>query len=183
MQYSDELVLVKTQKGNDELVTRKHGLSPRVRQLLILIDGHRTFAALVKMIGAKEAVAYAMALESEGFAARISVPVAQAIGASESVYATVPSDPAVEPLAVTPSAPAATIAPAAPQVDFPTMRHRIERLLHETLGPFADDISVRVEKARNMQDLHELQQSIVLIVEAVRGKAAAAEFLQKLGKY
>jgi hypothetical protein len=178
MQYSDELVLVKTQKGNDEVVTRKHGLSPRVRQLLILMDGNRNFAALAKMVGPKDAVAYAMALESEGFAARVSAPVPEAVGAQESVFASAPNHAAAEPLAT-----AASATTTAPQVDFATMRHRIERLLHETLGPFADDISVRVEKARNMQDLHDLQQSIVLIVEAVRGKAAATEFLQKVGKF
>ncbi len=175
MHYPDDLVLVKSPKGNDEVVTRKHGLSPRIRQLLILIDGHRSFAALSKLLGAKEAVAYAIALESEGFVARVSLPTAaSALHGHDHAMDT-------ELAAVTPaSRPSPSVAPAA---DFATMRHRIERLLHETLGPFADDISVRVEKARTVQDLRDLQQSIVLIVEAVRGKTAAAEFLQKVGKF
>jgi hypothetical protein len=181
MHYPDDLVLVKSQKGNDEVVTRKHGLTPRIRQMLILIDGHRDFAALSKLIGAKEAVAYAMALENEGFVARVSVPsTASVLSGPETVLETAAP-------AIAPPAPSTSFAPPpsvqAPAVDFATMRHRIERLLHETLGPFADDISVRVEKARTVQDLRDLQQSIVLIVEAVRGKSAAAEFLQKVGKF
>jgi hypothetical protein len=174
MHYPDDLILVKSQKGNDEVVTRKHGLNPRIRQMLILIDGHRNFSALSKLIGAKETLAYAMALESEGFIARVSVPsTVSVLGGNETVLES----------ALPVMAPLAAPAPNLPTADFATMRHRIERLLHETLGPFADDISVRVEKARTLQDLRDLLQSIVLIVEAVRGKSAAAEFLQKVGKF
>jgi hypothetical protein len=39
-------VCAKTPKGQEEIERRAHGLSPRVRQMLIMIDGRRDMAAL-----------------------------------------------------------------------------------------------------------------------------------------
>lgn len=40
----------KTQKGREEITTRKHQLSPRMRSLLVLIDGKQTEASLIQKI-------------------------------------------------------------------------------------------------------------------------------------
>ena len=45
-----ETVYAKTSQGSDEIATRRHGLSMRVRQLLILIDGRRSVADLARMM-------------------------------------------------------------------------------------------------------------------------------------
>ena len=40
----------KTQKGREEITTRKHQLSPRMRSLLVLIDGKQTESSLMQKI-------------------------------------------------------------------------------------------------------------------------------------
>ena len=47
-------VYAKTPQGSDEVATRRHGLSMRMRQLLILVDGRRTVADLAKLVPEKD---------------------------------------------------------------------------------------------------------------------------------
>lgn len=45
-------IFTKTQKGREEIVTRKHGLALRLRPLLVIIDGqHSTPSLLEKVSG------------------------------------------------------------------------------------------------------------------------------------
>lgn len=45
-------IFIKTQKGREEIVTRKHGLALRLRALLVMIDGqHSTTSLLEKVSG------------------------------------------------------------------------------------------------------------------------------------
>ncbi len=46
---SSSVVYVKTPKGIDEMNNRSHGLPPRLRQLLILLDGKRNSAEIAQM--------------------------------------------------------------------------------------------------------------------------------------
>ena len=197
MEYTAELVLVKTQKGADELVSRRNGLNPRVRQLLILIDGQRNFATLGRMVGEKEISGFASALESAGFIARQSSPTLRIDANDDGELVEI----GVEPPALQASGTAThtqrmasytaqanqvlhpTRTVAATVVEFPAMRQKITRALNDLLGPFADDINVRVEKTKSLQDLRDLQPAIAGVVEAVRGKSAMNEFVNKIGKF
>jgi hypothetical protein len=53
---SAETVYVKTPKGIDEISNRTHGLPPRVRQALILVDGKRSGDELAEMLPEGESV-------------------------------------------------------------------------------------------------------------------------------
>lgn len=57
----------RTDKGELELRTRQHGLSPRARQLLLLIDCRRDQKRLARVFPAHELSAYLTLLETEGF--------------------------------------------------------------------------------------------------------------------
>jgi hypothetical protein len=57
----------RTEKGELELRTRQHGLSPRARQLLLLIDRRRDRKRLARVFPAHELTAYLALLESQGF--------------------------------------------------------------------------------------------------------------------
>jgi hypothetical protein len=61
---------IKTEKALLELRTREFGLTPRARQLLILIDGRRDARALAQFMNPQELLAYLSLLENEGFVRR-----------------------------------------------------------------------------------------------------------------
>ena len=77
MAFSSDTVFAKTPQGSDEIATRRHGLSMRMRQLLILIDGRRTVADLARLISDKDLGASLATLKEQGFAS----PTGTAAGA------------------------------------------------------------------------------------------------------
>ena len=80
MAFSSDTVFAKTPQGSDEIATRRHGLSMRMRQLLILIDGRRTVSDLARLISDKDLGASLATLEEQGFAS----PTGTAAGAARS---------------------------------------------------------------------------------------------------
>jgi hypothetical protein len=64
---SEELIYVKTQKGVDEINQRSHGLSPRARQVLILLDGKRSIDDVTDMLPGDETLALLDDLFAGGF--------------------------------------------------------------------------------------------------------------------
>ncbi|NMG42723.1 hypothetical protein GPA22_03110 [Aromatoleum toluvorans] len=48
------VVFAKTAKGQEEFVSRSGGLSPRVRRVLILVDGRRTVSELRELVAADD---------------------------------------------------------------------------------------------------------------------------------
>lgn len=67
---------VKTPKGIEEINSRSHGLSPRARQLLILLDGKRSDLDVTAMMPEGEGAALLASLLSDGFVTRLQPPAA-----------------------------------------------------------------------------------------------------------
>ncbi|MDD5297885.1 MAG: hypothetical protein PHU46_13325 [Rhodocyclaceae bacterium] len=63
------VVFAKTQKGQTEVETRSGGLSPRVRRVLIMVDGRRTVDELRGMLAADDLTHTLGMLEEEGYIA------------------------------------------------------------------------------------------------------------------
>ena len=61
------VVFHKTAKGVEEMEKRNHGLTPKVRRILIMIDGKRTVDGLREMITADDLSHTLGMLEEEGF--------------------------------------------------------------------------------------------------------------------
>lgn len=61
------VVFVKTQKGHDEIATKAGGLSPRVRRVLIFVDGKRSVEELRGMLLADDLQHTLGMLEEEGY--------------------------------------------------------------------------------------------------------------------
>lgn len=61
------VVFVKTQKGQDEIATKAGGLSPRVRRVLIFVDGKRSVEELRSMLLADDLQHTLGMLEEEGY--------------------------------------------------------------------------------------------------------------------
>jgi len=140
-------VLAKTARGAEEIKSRTHGLPQRLRALLILIDGTSTAGDLLaKFGGIPEVEAGLQALVDQGF---------------------------VEIRAAPPAAPAGAAAP--PQTRQQAMS-ALTRMLHDAIGPDADVLTGRLEKARTRAEFVAAVERCTDTLEALAGKARAQAF-------
>ena len=167
MPLPSDLVFRKTEKGVLELRHRTHGLNARVRQVLILLDGHRRGADLCRMLPGAELNQHLANLEDGSFIARDGVPT---------------HPPGTAPvLHVVP----ATSPPAAwqdGQGPLPVLRARLVRALLDATGPSGDDMAARIERCITLDEVRSLVEPAAAIVEAVGGRHACARFLERIGK-
>jgi len=66
------VVFAKTQKGQEEIECRRGDLTPRVRRVLILVDGKRTVDDLRAMVSADDLTHTLGALEEQGYIAAVA---------------------------------------------------------------------------------------------------------------
>ena len=156
------LIYRKTAKGLTEIETRAHRLPPRLRSALIVVDGKRDVAELRPMILAQPEETL-QALAEQGFI--------------EVVGETAPPPPPPPP---PPPAKAPAAAPAAAG-DFELTRRAAVRALNDLLGPAAESLSMKMEKARNLGELMPLLAQAAQSVAAMRGRAAAEAFAPRFG--
>jgi hypothetical protein len=139
----------KTDKGVAEITTRAHRLVPRLRSALILVDGKKTDDELAKLILAEPAATLASLL-ADGFI---------------DVLATLAERPP-ERKSVTP----------APTVAFETLRRDAVRQLTDQVGPAAETVAIKIERAKTMAELEPLLVQGGQILRNLRGTAAAQAF-------
>jgi hypothetical protein len=161
------IVYRKTAKGQSEIETRAFRLLPRLRQALILVDGRRTDDELAQMIFA-EPRATLDSLRADGFIEAVA----------ERVVADLPASPAPESAAVPPRRPASVlpVAPAAASASPEALRREAVRYLNDQLGPAAEGIAMKLERAKSMSELRPLLVSAAQLLANVRGAATAQAF-------
>ena len=170
MQLPNDLVFRKTEKGVLELRHRSHGLNARVRQVLILLDGHRRVGDLCRMLPEADLNQHLASLEDDRFIARDTTLQPQ------------PDQPDDGP-------PPRGMLPAperAPWQDgrepLPLLRGRIVRALLDATGPSGDDLATRIERCHTLDELRSLVEPAAAIVEAVGGRHACTRFRERIGK-
>ncbi|GAB4559427.1 MAG: hypothetical protein IV105_02220 [Rhizobacter sp.] len=145
----------KTAKGQTEIETRVNRLVPRLRTSLILVDGKRTDDELRTMIAAD----------------------------ADQVLATLLADGYIEVISTTPPPRAAAAAP--PAGDSPSPRKLEEtrraavRFLNDNLGPSAESLALKIERAQNWGELKPHLEMAEHFLRAGRGPAVAQEFVDK----
>jgi hypothetical protein len=152
----------KTAKGLAEIETRAHRLTPRMRSALILVDGRRTdddLRALIQL----QANETLIGLESQGFIEVAGMAVAPTAAAP----AAAPARPAVPP---------APPARAAPTQDLKTVCRDAVRELNNQVGPMAEALAMRMERARNFDELVPLLESAAQVIDNTRGTQASTAF-------
>lgn len=162
----------KTAKGQAEIDTRVHRLTPRLRGLLILVDGKRDGVALASLVPQQYETLLADLLGGafiEALPEPAPVPAPQASIAVPAVAA--PVAPAVA-AAATPAQAAAVVVAAASAANFDTLRRGAVRALTDELGPAADSLAVRMERTRNFDELRPLLTLAAQMVAAQRGRQA-----------
>jgi hypothetical protein len=156
----------KTLKGLAEIDTRAMRLTPRLRGLLILVDGRRS---------------------SNELQALLATPLAESLQGLRALDLIEPVPAAAAAPAAAAPAPAATSAtsmanladPEWSGADFVAYRRGAVRVLTDKLGPAAESLALRMERAPNMAALAPLLQMAARLVGSVRGAAAAAAFAEQ----
>ena len=154
----------KTAKGQAEIETRAHRLTPRLRGLLILVDGKRDLPGLAALVP-QQAEALLQELTAQGFVEGVETTAATAPAAPASTTARGP-------------APAA-LASASPAAEFEKLRRDAVRALTDAAGPAAETVAMRMEKGRSADELRPLLAQAAQVVANMRGRAAAEAYAQR----
>ena len=158
----------KTEKGQAEIETRAFRLLPRLRQALILVDGKRSDMELAKLILAEPDATLATLL-ADGFI--------EATGLAVDIP--IPATPTSATPAATPVVPAAGASPRRPASSVDVLRRDAVRFLNDKLGPAAEGIAMKLERAKTMPEVQPLLVSAAQLVRNISGKAAADDFVAR----
>lgn len=160
-------VLAKTAKGLEEVKARTHGLSQKLRSILIMVDGTATAGDLVAKFGGVPEVGAALdSLVQDGF---VEVKGAGAGSSPATLARAAPSAGLTRP-------PSSAVAPVQSRGD---ALSALTRFLHDNLGPDADFVTGALEAARTRADFLAATERCVDTVAAVRGAAKAQAFRER----
>lgn len=131
-------VYIKTPKGLEEMITRRHGLGLKERKVLILVDGKRDAAALSRLFD--DAPQRLDSLAANGFIAPLTQPVAEpaAIAAPET------------------APPAQRASPRTEHERFDLARNFMLNTINAYVGVVASSLSESLEQSESIEDLRKL---------------------------
>lgn len=157
------LVYRKSAKGSEAIATRQHGLGPKARSLLILIDGKRDLEEVTRLAGVQgDPQQLVGQLLHDGF-------IEEVPGASASESPT--PAPAPTPAGAAGAASAVSLGEA--------QRFATRRLL-ALLGPTAEPICLRIEATRTAPDFQASIKRAEALVRELRGSHVAADFAAEM---
>lgn len=171
------LIYTKTQKGHDEVVERTGGLTPRVRRLLIFIDGKRTDEQLQAMVGDAAFAESIELLKASGYIEELSgvaAPVAEAVPVVEAM-------PAATATAPPATAPPATAAAPSASAD-PRVLDLARKLMLNSLSDYTGPLKYRalMQRIRDETTAKGLKQLAEEWYEAVNDNPAASFAVDEL---
>lgn len=181
----------KTDKGREEIATRKYHLPPRLRTLLVMIDGKRTLDTLMNDLGA-------IGLNEASFHQLVNEEYIRLVNGSP-VSNTVPSQPS----APVQAAPAAASAPAVVRETAPAAAQPVPQRQHDapvmsdgerfkalydfynqtvksTIGLRGFGLQLKVEKCGNVEDFRALRETYLEAVLKARGTETAISMRDRL---
>ncbi|MBL8348069.1 MAG: hypothetical protein JNN03_21730 [Rubrivivax sp.] len=153
------IIYRKTAKGLAEIETRVYRLSPRLRSVLIMIDGKRSDADLVQML--PQAAEVLAALAQDDF-----------ISEYTRTSATPAPPPPPERTVIRP-----------PQPTFEAMRKDVLRAFNDRLGPAGEGMALKLEKARNETEFRALLPAAVQLVTTLQGRDAGESFMARINAW
>lgn len=175
------IIYRKTARGLAEVETRVYKLSPRLRSVLIMIDGKRSDTEILQMLPqAADALA---ALVQEDFIAeftRTAFVPGGAAGGLAAAPAAAPPAPVAAPAAA--EAPERTII-RGPQPTFEAMRRDLLGAFNERLGPAGEGMAVRLARARNETEFRALLPAAVQLISTLQGRDAAEAFMARINAW
>jgi hypothetical protein len=147
----------KSVKGAQAIATRSAELPPKLRSMLILVDGHRNFEELSTVGNVFGDPAQLLAtLEEKGFI--------EAVG---------PSAPKAEERRASAPAPLAPVQGAVPLAE--AQRYAVRRIT-DLLGPTGEELCLRIENTKNARDFMAALQRAESVLRDFGGTELARKF-------
>lgn len=164
-------LLAKTDKGRDAMARRVPELLPRLRSLLILVDGKRSLAELEKLgDGLGGGAALLEQLMAHGWVSErdLSVPFQESVPYADSqpfqaASTTLPAD-------------AASALSTPPAMPFPEARRLVARFINDSVGPMGEQTAIRVEACKTPAELRALLPRIRDALQNFRGASTVQRF-------
>lgn len=159
----------KTAKGREEIATRKHQLAPRLRTLLVLIDGRKTEEELLRNVAGLGLTAGAL---TELLAGEFIVLSTSYVSLAEAP-AEAPPEPEPEQVQL----------PVAAQVQqFQSLYDFFNKTIKSTIGLRGFTLQLKVEKASSVDDFRELRMPYLEAVQKAKGNDTAAALALQLDR-
>jgi hypothetical protein len=185
-------ILDKTDKGREEIATRKHRLAPRLRTLLVLIDGKHGESELLKQVAGlglnEQSVAELLASgfigiheEAGTTAAPATVQAAAAAQRPAVAASAVAAETAVlepPPAAAESTAPSGLLPPGESQ--FQALYNFFTSTIKSTIGLRGYGLQLKVERAGSIDDFRGLRQPYVEAVLKAKGPEMARSLRDRL---
>jgi hypothetical protein len=171
--FSPSIAYRKSDKGAEAIAARLHGLTPRLRSLLIIVDGKKSGQDLLKFAAnLGDAEAMVTELISGGFIEPVPGSSSSASEAPSANSAQAPAEAAAADPAETP--------PARPSVSLPEAKRLAVRLLNDLMGPAAESLCMSIESAKNADQFMTAVRKAHSQVQSFRGEAAATKFREQV---
>lgn len=144
-------LFAKTDQGREALTSRPPNLGPRLRSLLIMVDGKRSVGEMDKLSGGEVGAAPLLEqLAAAGWIAQVDAAGHPVLHASEGVA----PDKAAVPADLASLAPVADAMPAPmPTLPFSEARRMVVRFINDQLGPMGEPLAMRIEACKTPADL------------------------------
>lgn len=148
----------KSAKGSQAIAVRDHALTPKLRSLLILVDGKRRVDDLAKLSNSLGDTEQLLGLLLQQ-------------GYIEEVANTAPAPLASAPAPLTPARRALTLQEA--------QRFAVRKLT-DIMGPTSETLCLRIEATRNAQDFMQAVRTAEKVLRDFGGAELAAKFMQEV---
>ncbi len=167
-------LLVKTEKGRDAMARRVPELGPRLRSMLILVDGKRSVSELDKLgAGLGGGAALLEQLKAHGWIADrdLSAPFLESTPYVDSL-----------PFPTTTLPPVATVSPVttesrkAPTLSFEDARRLVVRFVNDSMGPMGEQAAIRVESCKSAAELQAQLPRVRDALQSFRGRSTVQSF-------
>jgi hypothetical protein len=163
-----DLIFDKTDKGREEIATRKHHLAPRLRSLLVLVDGkHRTEDLLRKVAG--------LGLNEQALAELRENAFIEAIDTLPAA-ATAPTGPGA---AAAQPVPGDSLAEEG-ESQFQTLYNFFTETIRSTLGLRGYALQLKVERCTSIDDFRALRQTYLDAVLKAKGNEMMLSLRERL---
>lgn len=157
-----QVIYHKTPKGAEAIANRQSGLAPKLRSLLIMVDGKRTHAELTTIATALGDAERLAELENEG--------LVEPVAAEEKTM----------PAALEPAAPPAAGPAQGRAANLGEARLFSSHLLEHMLGPMAEPLCIKIEATRDLPEFVAVIKRAREIVREIKGSAEADRFVAQI---
>lgn len=173
----------KTAAGREALTTRPAGLVPRLRSLLIMVDGKRNLAEFAKLTASLDQATQSLNdLIASGWVEIVGADgLPKATPASSVPQVPVPATSyAPEVSQPVPLAAPAAQAEGVATLPFSDARRQVVRFINDQLGPMGETLAIRAEGCKTPADLQAAVPRIRDGLKSFKGAAVVQQFDEEL---